>query len=295
MKIDRTKFLAAVAMLSSAACEVRMVQPRNNGAPPPPAATAAPGPAPAAEGGPVREGGGPAIEGGGPVYEGGPTTEGRGPTSEGTGPAVEGGPAGEGVLDPASARACDTYVIGPCAEGSTLADSCRDTATYMKPANRAKYLACLQTDLAPVKIRDASCASVASRCSSAKAQCRPLSEAYDGCYGRASGVCNNAPEVKKQDECWRDCSRTVSAAKDPASRKAAQEACKSRCGAMGTTRSTCMATQVKACDILRKPLDACYEQSDKACTAPPACVAPISKACEAGYEVLSKCSERAAK
>lgn len=297
MKIDRARFLAAVTMLSSAACVIQTVPANHgNGAPTPGSTNATPTTtAPAAEGGPALEGRAPASEGG-PATEGrGPTTEGVGPVSEGRGPASEGsGPAGEGVLDPASAKACDAYAIGPCAEGQMLSDSCRDTATWMKPAARAKYLACLQTDLAPVKV-GGGCASVSSKCSSANAQCKPLADVYQACSTKVSNYCNGTPEVKQQDTCWRDCNKSMAGLKDAAARKSAYAACRTKCGDPGQARNACLTTQNKSCETLNKPLNQCWEQAEKACTPPPNCVAPIGKACQAGYTAMSNCADKASK
>jgi hypothetical protein len=314
VKIDRTKFLAAVALLAGAGCEIKMVQQPAAGRPQP-AATAAAGPATGNAGnpGPIVEGGGPAAEGPrgpsaegprGPAAEGwrGPTSEGsRGPTAEGGpthegGPAHEGGPTGEGApVDAAQLKACDAYAIGPCGEGQTVADVCKDGAASVPAPKRAKYFACMASDMAPVRVGDPTCAAVGNKCVSARGPCKPLSEAYDACYSRSSNECMKAPEVKKQDECWREVNKGMVGQKDPAARKQALEAAKTKCGAIGTARNACLASKNKSCAPLEQASSTCWAQAEKACTPPPQCQTPIGNACSAGYKVVDGCVGKASK
>ncbi len=308
MKIDRSKFLAAVAMLSAAACEVQMVQPRPAAGNAPPAATApatgATGATTATTAAATPTATSPVVEGRGPVAEGwrGPASEGaRGPTAEGGparegGPAIEGGPTGEGApVDAAQLRACDAYAIGPCGEGMTVSDYCKDAAASVPAPKRPKYFACLSADLGPVRVSDPTCAAVGSKCAAARGPCKPLMEAYDGCYSRASGECMKAPEVRKQDECWRDCNKSLVGVKDPAARKQATEACKSKCGAVGSSRSACLGTKLKSCAPLEQAQTACWAQAEKACAVPPQCQTPIGNACNAGSKAVYGCVDKASK
>lgn len=311
MKIDRTKFLAAVAMLSGAACEIKMVQRPAAGGPQPvataPASPAPPNTSPVAAGtGPATEGPrGPTTEGPrGPAAEGwrGPTSEGpRGPTAEGGpshegGPAHEGGPTGEGApVDAAQLRACDAYAIGPCGEGQTVSDYCKEGAASVPAQKRARYFSCMATDMGPVRLSDATCAGVGTKCANARGPCKPLAEAYDACYSRSSNECMKAPDVRKQDECWRDCNKSMVGLKDPAARKRAFEGCKTKCGAIGTARNACLATKNKSCAPLEQASNHCWAQAEKACVPPRQCEAPISNACSAGSRVVDACAVKASK
>jgi hypothetical protein len=315
LKIDRNKFLATVALLAGAGCEIKMVQPRASGgpqtasaAPTAPAPTSAPTTGPAAEGarGPTVEGSrGPTAEGArGPAAEGwrGPTSEGsRGPTAEGGptregGPAHEGGPTGEGApVDAAQLKACDAYAIGPCGEGMTVADYCKDGAAAVPAPKRPKYFACMAADIAPARLSDPTCAAVGNRCASARGPCKPLAEVYEACYSRSSSECMKAPEVKKQDECWRDVQKGLAGVKDPAARKQALEAGKTKCGAAGSARTSCLSTKLKTCEPLEKASSSCWAQAEKACEPPAKCQAPIANACTAGSRVVDACVAKASK
>jgi hypothetical protein len=282
MNVDRSRFLAFVAILAAGACG-----PGN--APPPTTPAAAPSSLPAASSASSASAPTPLPSTSSSVAN---ADKIPGLLDQ---PGVETGLLA--VVEPTvDTSGCDGLQIGPCGEGGTIAGSCRAAVRTLEEKQRPVYLECVKPVATKVKV-GGNCDAPVAKCQQKTQQCEAGQDKLQACSMKIHEECERTKPAREQQACWDKCLDGIPKNAKSSDLPKLMQGCGAKCGGeLGSAIETCRkGREEKECKTLQDADEACWKQEAVDCKLPQSCWAPLGKACEKAWTELAACQEKAEK